>query len=86
MLLHDAFEYLERELRIAGRIFSRYVALSRVAAYAVAGWRIIGSTLSPHDGQCVAIMEWTADKPLEPGEDYVKYDFDAHRLARKATS
>ena len=65
----------------------RYVALSRVAAYAAAGWRIIGSTLSPHDGQCVAIMEWpTADKPLEPGEDYVKYDFDAHRLARKATS
>ena len=68
--LRDAFEYLERELRIAGRIFSRYVALSRVAAYAVAGWRIIGSTLSP----------------LEPGEDYVKSDFDALRLARKATS
>jgi hypothetical protein len=53
----------------------RYVALSRAGAYAA------------HDGQCVAIMEWpTADQPLEPGEVDVKSDFDALRLARKATS
>ena len=70
----DAFEYLERELRIAGRIFSLCRAVAS-GAYAA------------HDGQCVAIMEWpTADQPLEPGEDYVKSDFDALRLARKATS
>jgi hypothetical protein len=43
--------------------------------------------LSPHDGQCVAIMKWPrADKPLEPGEVYVKSDFDALKLNRKATS
>jgi hypothetical protein len=49
--------------------FFRYVTLSRVAAYSATGWRIIGATLSPHDGRYVAIMEWpAADKPLEPGK------------------
>ena len=48
----------------------RYVTLSRVPAYLAAGWRIIGATLSPHDGQYVAIMEWpAADKPVEPGKN-----------------
>jgi hypothetical protein len=59
--------------------FFRYVTLSRVAAYAATGWPIIGATLSPHDGQHVAIMAWpAADKPLEPGKNL--------QLARTAAS
>jgi len=50
--------------------FFRYVTLSRVAAYVATGGPIIGVTLSPHDGQQVAIVKWpAAHKPLEPGKE-----------------
>jgi hypothetical protein len=45
----------------------RYVSLSRVKAYKLLGWSKIGETLSPHDGNICAVMEWSnSEAPVEP--------------------
>lgn len=47
----------------------RYVSLARVQSYKILGWSKIGETLSPHDGNICAVMEWHGTGPAtEPPE------------------